>query len=92
MDIEYYTQTGKIVVKAHRGVKEGDAFILKPECWKRSGSAQTGFKVPGIEGDLIKPLENQAGYQFKSFSDEYIFTYAPSQNIKIKNIDHESAS
>ena len=92
MDIEYYTQTGKIVVKAHRGVKEGDGFILKPDCWKRSGSAQTGFKVPGIEGDLIKPLENQAGYQFKSFSDEYIFTYAPSQNIKIKNIDHESAS
>lgn len=92
MDIEYYSQNGKITVKAHRSVKEGDCFILSPECWKRSGSAQVGFKVPGIEGDLIKPLENQAGYQFKSFSDEYVFTYQPGYNIYVSGINDESAT
>jgi hypothetical protein len=90
MDLEYYSQNGKLTVKSHRGVKEGDAFILSLDCWKRSGSAQVGFKVPGIEGDLIKPLENQAGYQFKSFSDEYCFSYQPGHNIYISGINDES--
>jgi len=92
MDIEYYTQTGKITIKAHRCVMEGDAFVLKKDVWKRSGSAQVGFKVPGMSQDLIKEMENQAGFQFKSFSDQYIFTPEPAQNILFKNIDHESAS
>lgn len=92
MDIEYYTQTGKITIKACRNVKEGDAFILKPACWKRSGSAQVGFKVPGMDQELIKPMENQAGFQFKSFSDEYIFTYQPSHNVYLYGINDESAS
>ena len=94
MDLEFYSQTGKITVKAHRKVKEGQCPILRMETWSRSGSAQLGFKVPGMDasGDLIKPLENQAGYQFKSYSDEYIFTYAPAQNIWVSGINDESAT
>lgn len=93
-DIEYYTQTGKITVKAHRCMKEGFAFVLRTDTWKRSGSARIGFKVPGMEneGDLIRPLENQAGYQFKSFADEYIFTPEPNQNLLLTGINDESAS
>lgn len=94
MDLEFYSQTGKITVKAHRKVKEGQCPILKMDTWSRSGSAQLGFKVPGMDasGDLIKPLENQAGYQFKSYSDEYIFTYAPAQNIWVSGINDEAAT
>jgi hypothetical protein len=94
MDLEFYTQTGKLTIKAHRMVKEGDSFILKLDTWKRSGSAQVGFKVPGIEGagDLIRPLENQAGYQFKSYADEYVFTPMPAHNIIVTGINDESAS
>lgn len=92
MDLEFYSQNGKLTVKAHRCVKEGSAYVVKMDTWKRSGSAQVGFRVPGIEGDLIKPLENQAGYQFKSFSDEYLFCYQPAYNIVISNINDESAT
>lgn len=92
MDLEFYSQNGKLTVKAHRCVKEGDAFILKMDTWKRSGSAQVGFRVPGIEGDLIKPLENQAGYVFRSFSDEYLFCFQPAFNIKVSNINDESST
>jgi hypothetical protein len=93
-DIEFYTQTGKMTVKAHRMVMEGEQFILKLDTWSRSGSAQLGFKVPGMEssGDLIKPLENQAGFQFKSYADQYIFTFAPAQNIYCDGINDESVS
>lgn len=91
-DVEYYSQNGKITIKAHRQVMEGDAFITKTGTWKRSGSAQPGFSVPGIDQELIKPLENQAGFQFKSFSDEYLFTPEPAQNILLTGLNPESAS
>lgn len=91
-DIEFYSQNGKLTIKAHRMVMEGDAFVLKLPTWKRSGSAQPGFKVPGMDDDLIKPLENQAGYQFKSYSDEYIFTPMPAQNILFTGINDEASA
>jgi hypothetical protein len=94
MDLEFYTQTGKITIKAHRHVKEGEAYILSLDNWSRSGSSQVGFSVPGMEGDndLIRALENQAGYQFKSFSDEYTFTHSPAKSIILQGINDESAS
>lgn len=93
-DIEYYTQTGKITIKAHRCMKEGFAFGLRTSTWKRSGSAQVGFKVPGVNqgDDLIRPLENVAAYQFKSYADEYIFTPEPNQSILFTGINDEAAS
>jgi len=92
-DLEFYSQNGKITVKAHRMVMEGDAFVLKLDTWKRSGSAQPGFKVPGMDGDdLIKPLDNQAGYQFKSYSDEYVFTPMPAQNLLITGINPSASA
>jgi hypothetical protein len=95
MDIEYFTQTGRLTIKAHRLMKEGDAAVLMLDTWKRSGSAQVGFRVPGMdagEGDLIRALENQTGYQFKSYADEYIFCHAPAQNIWITDINDEAAA
>lgn len=94
-DIEFYSQTGKLTVKAHRMVMEGQTITIKQDTWSRSGSAQLGFKVPGMEGgddSLIRPLENQAGFQFKSYADQYIFTYAPAQNIYADLVDDESAT
>lgn len=91
-DIEYYSQNGKVTIKAHRHVMEGDAFITKRGTWKRSGSAQPGFRVPGIEQELIKPLENQAGFQFRSYSDEYIFTPEPAQNILVTGLNPEASA
>lgn len=94
MDLEFYTQTGKLTVKAHRMMMEGEMGIYKMDTWSRSGSSELGFKVPGMEssGDLIRPLENQAGFQFKSYADQYIFTYAPAQNIWVTGIDDESVT
>lgn len=94
MDIEYYTQTGKITIKAHRCIKEGEAYILPMQNWSRSGSAQVGFQVPGMagQGDLIRELENQAGFRFKSYADEYIFTHSPAQSIYLFGVNDESAT
>lgn len=90
--IVFHHQTGKTILKAHRMLKEGHAMLLHTEDWSRSGSAEISFSIPGMEKDIIYPLENQAGYKFTSFSDQYIFCNAPAKSIFITGINDESAS
>lgn len=89
-DIVYHTQTGKLTFKAHRIVKEGDAFGLHLPSWSRSGSAEVSFTVPGIDKEIIFPLENQAAWAFRSYADQYIFCHEPSKNIYLSGINDEA--
>ena len=90
--VRFHSQNGGIVVKSHRMVKEGDSLILKLDSWSRSGSAEVGFKVPGMDKDLIYPIENMSAYGFKSYSDQYIFCNRPAENMLISGINFESNS
>jgi hypothetical protein len=90
--ITFWSQTGKITVKAHRMVKEGIAIGLHLQGdWSRSGSAEISFTVPGIPGEVIFPLQNQAGYAFRSYADQYIFCHAPAKSFIITGINDEAA-
>lgn len=90
--ITFYTQAGKATIRPHRVVKEGEAYCLAASTWSRSGSAEVSFSVPGMPGELIFPLENQAGWCFRSFSDQYIFCQQPSFNLLVDGINDEAAS
>jgi hypothetical protein len=90
-DIVYHTQTGKLTFKAHRIVKEGDAFGLHLPSWSRSGSAEISFTVPGIEKEIIFPLENQSAFAFRSYADQYVFCHEPSKNLYLSGINDEAA-
>lgn len=90
--IKYYTQTGTMMIKAHRMVKEGDAMILHLPSWSRSGSAEVSFSVPGIDKEIIFPLENQAAMAFRSYADQYVFCHEPAKNIYLTGINDESAT
>lgn len=91
--ITFYAQNGKIEIVPHRCVKEGDAFALHLPCWSRSGSAEVSFSVPGApSSQLIFPLENQAGYAFRSYSDQYVFCNMPAVNIYFSGINDESTT
>ena len=87
--ITYYSQTGKITMMPSRCVKEGDAFAINLPTWSRSGSADVSFTVPGMPHEIIFPLENQAGYAFRSYADQYLFCHAPAQNLRISGINDE---
>lgn len=89
--ITFWSQTGKITVHAHRMVKEGEAYGLHLPDWSRSGSAEVSFTVPGIPGEVIFPLQNQAGYAFRSYADQYIFCHGPAKSFLINNINDEAA-
>jgi hypothetical protein len=90
--ITFYTQTGKATFIPHRMVKEGDAFCLAMSTWARSGSAEVSFQIPGMGQDVIFPLSNQAGYAFRSYSDQYVFCHKPAWNLYFYNINDESAT
>jgi len=90
--IKFYHQAGVANIMAHRMVKEGEAYGLHMPDWSRSGSAQISFTIPGVEKEIIFPLESQAAMAFRSFSDEYIFCHAPARSIAWYNINDESAS
>lgn len=92
--ISFQSQNGRSTFISHRCVKEGDAFSMYLPSWSISGSAQISFSIPGMPnaGQLIFPLENQAGYAFRSYSDTYIFCNAPAFNIYHYNINDEAAS
>lgn len=90
--ITFYSQNGKATIKPHRMVKEGDAAGLYLPDWSRSGSAEISFTVPGIDKEIIFPLENQAAMAFRSFSDEYVFNHGPARSIFWTGINDESAT
>ena len=90
--IEFFAQNGMIEIKAHRHVKEGEAYCLHKPDWSRSGSAEISFTVPGIDKEIIFPLENQAAMAFRSYSDQYMFCHAPARSILFTGINDESSS
>lgn len=90
--VTFYTQAGKIEFVPHRCVKEGDAFALYLPSWSRSGSAEVAFTVPGMNRDIIFPLENQAGDCFRSFSDQYMFCNMPAHSILFSGINDEASA
>jgi hypothetical protein len=90
--ITFYHQAGKAEIVAHRMVKEGDCFALSLSDWTRSGSSEISFTVPGINKEIIFPLENSAAMAFRSFSDQYIFCHAPARSVYFSNINDESAT
>lgn len=90
--IEFFAQNGKVTINAHRMIKEGEAYCLHLPDWSRSGSAEVSFTVPGIDKEIIFPLENQAAMAFRSYTDQYIFCHAPARSILFTGINDESTS
>jgi hypothetical protein len=90
--ITFHSQAGKATVKSCRFVKEGHVFGLHLPDWSRSGSAEISFTVPGIDKEIIFPLENQAAMAFRSYSDQYIFCHAPARSIVWTGVNDESTT
>jgi hypothetical protein len=80
------------MIKAHRFVKEGEAYAVHRPDWSRSGSAEISFTIPGIDREVIHPLENQAAYKFSSYTDQYVFCHAPAKSILFTEINDEATS
>lgn len=90
--LEFYYPGGKMSIRGSRYCKEGEAYGIVKDTWVRSGSAQISLKVPGLDKEIIFPLENASAHAFRSFSDQYFFCRAPARNFYISGINDESAT
>lgn len=85
-EIVFYGQNGKIEIVSSVYVKEGFAYVLCLEEMQRIGSSDITFNRPGAEGRFFRELENDNGYELRSYSDQALFCYSPGKNCLISNI------
>lgn len=85
--IEFFGQNGSIEIIPSTYVKEGYAYILCMDELVRIGSSDVTFKRPGMGGEqFFRELENNAGYELRSYADFCLFCNAPGKQTLIKNI------
>lgn len=84
--IEFFSQNGKIEVIPSIFVKEGDAFLIDPKCFKRIGSKDVHFQSPNRDGKYLKMLENANGYEMRLATDQALFCHAPGRNVLVNGI------
>jgi len=90
--IEWYASNGVNRIRASNKVWEGDAFGLVKAYWKCSGSQAPSFRPSGLGQEVIFPLNDQAGWVVRSFSDMFIICRAPAKQILWTNINPEGAA
>jgi hypothetical protein len=89
----YGCNGGSLEVVNHPMVKAGEAFLLAPKRFKRVGSTDTTFQLPGVEGqepNFFQELESSAGVRLRCYWDQALISTAPAKCVKITGIDPES--
>jgi hypothetical protein len=87
--IKFYSQTGELEIRPHPMVKAGEAFVTMDEYFKRIGSADISFRLPGVEGQqprFFKELDDVAAVEMRAWSDQALVTFKRSCNAKITNV------
>lgn len=87
--IEWYAANGVNRIRASNKVMEGHAFGLVKSYWKCSGSQAPSFRPSGLGQEVIFPLNDQAGWVVRSFSDMFVICRAPAKQILWKGINPE---
>ncbi len=88
--IEYYSQAGAIKIISHRFVKRGEAFQFPQKYAERIGAIDMSFTLPGANGSVPDqywfPLQSNAGYELRLYSNQAIFHEMPATCVKYNNI------
>lgn len=88
--IKFYGQNGMIEITPDVYVKEGNAYVLAKDHWKRIGSTDITFKRPGSGDQFVKELNDAAGVEFRSMSEQSLYTSAPAYSISINAVVNQS--
>jgi hypothetical protein len=87
--IKFYSQTGELEIRPHPMVKAGEAFLTMDTYFKRVGSADISFRLPGVEGQqprFFKELDDVAALEMRAWSDQALVVRKRSCHAKINNI------
>ena len=84
--IRFYSQNGEIELQPYNCVKEGEAFVFPPKRLKRIGAQDISFNSLGVEGRIFRELSDNAGFEYRLYTDQSIFCETPAKMMKITSI------
>lgn len=84
--IRFHGLNGVIEIMASIYVKEGYAYIIPLKDCMRIGSTDITFEQPGFEGKFLRLLENNNGYEMRSYTDQALFCSYPGKLVLLRYI------
>ena len=84
--ITFYTQLGKVQIKASIYVWEGFAYLIAPSRWHRVGATDITFRLPDRGDEFFLHLADAAGYELRCYSNQAVFCEAPGTQGYISGI------
>lgn len=84
--IVVYAPTGTMEIVVHDMVKAGYAYGLMLDTWKRIGSSDCTFEIPGRQGEYWWDLQEVAALEIRSFADWAPFCVRPAAQFIITGI------
>lgn len=87
--ISYYGQVGELEVRTHPYLQRGEMIMFPKSPFKRVGSAELGFGVPGTDGrDIFFHDNTQNAVEARTFTDQGLFCTAPAQCVYITGVTY----
>lgn len=91
----FYSQTGEIEIKPHPMIKASHCFITADRYFKRVGSADMTFRLPGVQGQqerFFRELEGNAGFELRQWWDQALVSLKPACSALITGITNSQAA
>lgn len=86
-NIKLHSQNGVIEFVSHILCKEGEAFAFPKSAAKRIGSTEPTYRTPGVsDQQLLLQLPQNAGWEFRSYTDQALFINMPATCVKFTGI------
>ena len=87
--ITFYSQNGEVEIQPYNCIKEGLAFGLPLKRLKRIGATDITWTLPGSDPEnprFFRELADGAGFEYRVYSDQAIFSPTPAKLLEINNI------
>lgn len=75
-----------VEVLPHPMIKQGEAFLLSEDSFNRVGATDITFGMPGSGSPMEVHVTDSTALEFRSMSDQAIFSEMPAQNVLLTGI------
>lgn len=86
MELAFFAQTGRIVLKGSVYCKEGYAFLVQPDKWFRIGPTEITFKLPGLQDQMFDLDPVYVAYRVQTYHSQALVTPNPGHAVVISGI------
>jgi hypothetical protein len=87
--VYYGPNGGTLTIMQHPMIKAGEAYVVNLDDWRRIGSSEPTFRLPGNTGlsdRFVTDLEGSMGFQIKRWWDQALICRYLARQVKITNI------